>query len=168
MDILNSVFSYLLSSHALVAVVLPLGVCLLAGVLTAPVQSAWYLWVAMTVLSWTFARWEESSDGLGLFIIPFHFFYLAFSLYLGKEWVASHAYAQSFGSLLLVDLFKAYELVPLGRESLETFFWGVGGAGAFDSLFVVPLASALLVFYVRARRHADVGGREKNHVVGLA
>jgi len=57
----------------------------------------------------------------------------------------------TFLSLCLVDLTAAFRHAIDWNLPLETFYYGVGGAGILDALFVVPLFTAAAAAYAIAR-----------------
>jgi len=60
------------------------------------------------------------------------------------------AYALTFLSLWWVDITHALCQAVLCQWDLDRFYVGVGGAGIFDTLFVVPLLTAGFVAIVTA------------------
>lgn len=168
MELYFSLTTWLFSGSGLVAVTIPLFLSLL-GLFNSSLNGwVWVWWAMATGISWYLARWEVTPDTLTLFIIPVYFGYLAVSLYLGHDWNAGLAYAQTFASLFFVDMVKALELVSMGHQSLTSFFMGVGGAGWHDGLFILPLASVLLVLYVQVRRNGVSEDKECRHATELA
>jgi hypothetical protein len=113
-------------------------------------------WVGLTALSCFTVRWAISEDTVSLYILPLFLFYVAWSSYRGQDWSPGHAYAGTYFSLLVVDLLSAYRLKN-PHVSVLDFYWGVGGAGWGDGLFLFPISSALLVLYVQWRRRPPQG-----------
>jgi len=61
------------------------------------------------------------------------------------------AYALTFWSLCLVDLTAAFQHAIEWHLPMETFYYGVGGAGSVDALFVVPPFTATAAAYASLR-----------------
>ena len=61
------------------------------------------------------------------------------------------AYALTFLSLCFVDFTAAFRHAIEWNLPLETFYYGVGGAGILDALFVVPLFTPAAAAYAIVR-----------------
>ena len=147
--------NYLLSTSAWTAVFIPgtlsLTVVALyarAGRLSRRLQLLWLFSLPITLVC---MRWEYTDDMHQLYI------YSAFSvgcmMILFKRMYIPPlmAYALTFLSLCLVDLTAAFRHAIEWNLPLETFYYGVGGAGILDALFVVPLFTAAAAAYAIAR-----------------
>lgn len=109
------------------------------------------LWVLALPISFCCARWDDNGDMQQLYI------YSAFSvvcliLLFKRVYISPPlAYALTFLSLWWVDVTHAFcQFLEYGGR-LDQFYLGVGGAGMLDSLFLVPLFTALVVGYAKAR-----------------
>ncbi|HTS54991.1 MAG TPA: hypothetical protein VMH26_17095 [Burkholderiales bacterium] len=112
------------------------------------------LWVLALAVSYCCARWELTSDMEQLYI------YSAFSvvcllLLFRRVYVSpALAYALTFLSLWLVDVTCALSRALECGAPLSGFYVGVGGAGARDALFLLPLLTAAAVAYATSRIEA--------------
>lgn len=144
--------SYLMEPATLVAVVGPALITLWA-LTHSPMNGAqWRAWLVCTFLSTMTVRWELKEDAQQLFILPIIFAWMAVDLYRGIPWRSAQAYAASFLSLWSVDMMHAANLYASGQMMSDTFYYGVGGAGWGDGLFLTPLIAATLPAYVAWRR----------------
>jgi len=109
------------------------------------------LWSASILITLFCARWDYSNDLHQLY------FYSAFSvaclvLLFKRMYIPpALAYALTFFSLCLVDLGEAFAHAIQWHLPLASFYYGVGGAGVFDALFIVPALTALAVACVASR-----------------
>jgi hypothetical protein len=113
-----------------------------AGKVSPRLQVLWFVALAVTFF---LARWESSEEVQRLNI------YSAFSvaclvlLYFRVYIAPALAYALTFLSLWWVDVTHALCQAVLCGWDLDRFYVGVGGAGFYDALFVVPLMTATFV-----------------------
>jgi hypothetical protein len=119
-----------------------------AGKVSFPLQ---VLWSAALALTFFFARWEHSEDAQRLYIYSGFSVACLVLLYFRVYIPPALAYALTFLSLWWVDVTHALCQAVLCKWDLERFYVGVGGAGVFDTLFVVPLLTACLVAIVTAQ-----------------
>jgi hypothetical protein len=112
------------------------------------------LWVLALPVSYFCARWIVTPEYQALYI------YSAFSvicaLLLFKRILVppALAFALTFLSLWWVDVTRAFCWALECGEPIDQFYLGVGGAGTRDALFIVPLATALMVAYAARRVRA--------------
>jgi hypothetical protein len=144
-------YDYLLSPSAWVAVFIPALLSLLilawyiyAGRFSSRLQLVWIGSMPITLFC---ARWDYSNDLHQLYL--YSAFSVACLILLFKRMYISPllAYALSFLSLFLVDFGEAFAHAIQWRLPLATFYYGVGGAGVMDALFIVPALTALAVAY---------------------
>ncbi len=146
-------WTYLQMPSAQVAVVFPFFLSLCALVLSSRVPLVIMLWWAVfTGVSSLTARWVHSPDGNELFIVPWFLLLVVVTSYFGHRWSPAHAYSLSFLSVFCVDVWQAYLLSLTGVIPSTGFFYGVGGAGFGDGLFLMPFAAVALVGYIAWRR----------------
>jgi hypothetical protein len=108
------------------------------------------LWLIAVLLSFYFARWEQTEETQRLYIYS-GFSIMCFVLLFFRVYISpALAYALTFLSLWWVDITHALCQALLCQSDLERFYIGVGGAGLFDTLFVVPLLTAGVVAIVTA------------------
>jgi hypothetical protein len=147
--------SYLLDAPGLVAVAIPgtlsLAIVSLyarAGRISTRLQVLWLLSLPITVVC---TRWSYSGEVHELYI--YSAFSVACLLVLHKRMYISPAlaYALSFLSMCAVDVASAFWHAIQWHLPLGTFYYGIGGAGVWDSLFVVPLLTAAAAAYAIAR-----------------
>lgn len=153
---MDSFLQYLSTPEILLSVVTPWCI-VLCWLVVATVKQALpaqliKVWGWCVVAAYFMAFWTVSSDVRELHIIPAFFIYEAIYLYLGWTLSATTAFSLTFLCDWIVDMCKAYSLIQLGEVTSNTFYWGVGGAGAADGLFFYPLIAAFLVRYVAFRR----------------
>jgi len=150
---------YLVAPETRLAVVIP-GVASLAilgfyarrGRISQRLQ---LLWILALGVSFCCARWEVTADVQELYI------YSAFSvacllLLFRRIYVApALVYALTFLALWWVDVAHALCRALVCGADMESFYVGIGGAGAGDGLVLVPLLTAAAVAYlarlIRAR-----------------
>jgi len=151
----SALASYLRTRETQVAVLLPgaislavLAVYAYGGRISLRLQAVW--WLALPI-SYLCATWVITAQTQSLYI------YSAFSvacavLIFRRVWVPpALAFALTFVSLFFVDMLHALTRALMTGGSLETFYWGVGGAGVNDSLFIMPLLTALVIAYGHLR-----------------
>jgi hypothetical protein len=147
--------NYLLSGSAWVAVFIPGIVSLIvvavyarAGRFSTRLQVLWLCSLPVTLVC---THWDYTDDVHQLYI------YSAFSvacimIFFKRMYIPPPmAYALTFFSLGLVDLTAAFRHAIEWHLPVETFYYGVGGAGIVDALFVVPLFTAAAAAYASAR-----------------
>lgn len=144
--------NYLLEPATVIAVIGPALISLWAFCHSPLSASQWRTWLVSTVLAVFTARWDLRAEVQQLFILPVIFGWLAIDLYRGIPWRSTQAYAATFLSLWSVDMLHAANLNATGLMVSHTFYYGVGGAGWGDGLFLTPLAAAILPAYVAWRR----------------
>lgn len=160
MTFLDVFWTYLQMPSTQMAVLFPFLLSLCVLLLSRGVPLGIVLWwAAFTAVSSITARWEHTPEGNALFILPWFVFFVAVTLYLGYQWKPGHVYSLSFLSLLSVDVWRSYLLSLTNVIPAESFYHGVGGAGALDGLFIDPLLAVALVGYVRWRRERRVFAR---------
>ena len=109
------------------------------------------LWLMALPVSFYCARWESSPEVQQLYV------YSAFSvvcmlLLFKRVYIPpALAYALTFLSMWWVDVTHALCHALQCGSQLDRFYFGVGGAGIYDALFLVPLFTALAVSYATAR-----------------
>ena len=109
------------------------------------------LWLMALPVSFYCARWESNPEVQQLYV------YSAFSvacllLLFNRVYISpALAYALTFLSLWLVDVTRALCHALECGSRLDQFYFGVGGAGVYDALFLVPLFTAAAVGYAAAR-----------------
>lgn len=143
---------YLLETATLIAVIVPALISLWALCHSPLSASQWRTWLASTVIAVVTARWDLRAEVQQLFILPVIFGWIALDLYRSIPWRSSQAYAATFLSLWSVDMLHAANLNASGLMVSDAFYYGVGGAGWGDGLFLTPIAAALLPAYVAWRR----------------
>ncbi|MCC7547862.1 MAG: hypothetical protein IT532_08855 [Burkholderiales bacterium] len=150
-----ALMSYLSTPETQLAVLLPgalsvaaLGYYARGRRISLRLQAMW--WLALPI-SYLCATWVISAEQQSLYI--YSAFSVACALMLfGRVCVPpALAFALTFASLLCVDLLHAFTRALMTGASLQTFYWGVGGAGARDSLFVMPALTALVLAYGQVR-----------------
>ena len=116
--------------------------------ISARLQALW--WLALPI-SYLCATWVVTSEQQSLYIYSAFSVACAFLLYRRVCVPPALAFALTFVALLCVDLAHAITRAIVTGSSLQTFYWGVGGAGARDSLFVMPALTALVMAYGQLR-----------------
>jgi hypothetical protein len=119
-----------------------------AGKVSFRLQLLWFVALALTFF---FARWELSEDVQQLYIFSGFSVACLVLLYFRVYISPALAYALTFLSLWWVDITHALCQAVLCEWDLDRFYVGVGGAGVFDTLFVVPLMTACCVAFVSAQ-----------------
>ncbi|MCW5623026.1 MAG: hypothetical protein KIS79_18080 [Burkholderiales bacterium] len=151
----HALLSYMHTRETQVAVLLPGAFSLAALVyytharrISLRLMGLW--WLALPI-SYLCATWVITPETESLYI------YSAFSvacLCLSFKRICVPpvlTFALTFVSLLSVDLLHALTRALMMGTPLETFYWGVGGAGIKDSLFIVPALTAVMVAYAQTR-----------------
>lgn len=151
----TALLKYLSSPAVLFAVLLPglISVAIYwsyrrAGKVSARLQ---VLWLFALGLTFYFAHWEQSEDAQSLYIYSGFSIACLVLLFFRVYISPALAYALTFLSLWWVDITHALCQAVLCQWDLDRFYVGVGGAGVFDALFVVPLLTAGFVAVVSAR-----------------
>ncbi len=146
---------YLSARETQVAVLLPglfsiatLGYYASTRRISARLQALW--WLALPI-SYLCATWVVTSEQQSLYIYSAFSVACALLLYRRVCVPAALAFALTFVALLCVDLAHALTRAIVTGSSLKTFYWGVGGAGARDSLLVMPALTALVMAYGQLR-----------------
>jgi hypothetical protein len=147
--------SYLFDAPALIAVAIPgtlslaiIGLYGKAGRISTRLQLLWLLSLPIALAC---TRWSYTAEIHELYI--YSAFSVACLLVLHKRMYVSPVlvYALSFLSLCAVDVVSAFWHALRWQLPLGTFYYGVGGAGIQDSLFVIPLFTAAAAAYAIAR-----------------
>lgn len=153
---MNNILQYLTQPYAMFSVTLPwlFVICwyFAEGRKHPPNTTLLWHWLGLTVFTYFMTTWEITGDSIALHMMDAFFFYLVFYLWLGLKITPAAAYSLSFIPMWAVDMSKAYELIDVGLSVKETYYYGVGGAGAFDGLCLFPFVSAIMVHYVEWRR----------------
>jgi hypothetical protein len=109
------------------------------------------LWFVALALTFYFARWEQTEDVQRLYMYS-GFSVACLVLLFFRVYISpALAYALTFLSLWWVDITHALCQAVLCEWELDRFYVGVGGAGMLDTLFVVPLMTAVFVGFVTSR-----------------
>jgi hypothetical protein len=108
------------------------------------------LWSIALLLTFIFARWEQSEEVQRLYIYSGFSVACMVLLYFRVYISPALAYALTFLSLWWVDITHALCQAVLCEWDLDRFYVGIGAAGLFDTLFVVPLLTAGLVAFLSA------------------
>ena len=113
---------------------------------------------AHLALEFSFARWTQTGDLLELYVYS-SFSVACLLLVFRGLWISpTLAYALTYLSLWWTDVMQALCRRLESDLPLDGFYVGVGGAGAWDALLVVPLLTALAVGYAGTRvRRRGVG-----------
>ena len=109
------------------------------------------IWLLTLSLSFCCARWEQTEDLQQLYIFSFFSVVCILLLFRRHSISPALAYALTFLSLWWVDIMQAFCRHLESGEPLDRFYIGVGGAGALDALFLIPLFTALAVGYAQTR-----------------
>ena len=151
----SDLWHYLFSPPALVAVLIPGLASLIiltayasAHRISARLRLLWIICLPVTLAS---TRWIYNGDLHELYLVSV--FSVACLLVIFRRMYISPIliYALTFLSLGTVDAMAAFSHALKFDLPLDTFYYGVGGAGFVDSLFVVPLGTALVAAYATAR-----------------
>ena len=109
------------------------------------------LWLMALPVSFYFARWESNPEVQQLYIYS-GFSVICMLLLFNRVYISpALAYALTFLSLWWVDVTRALCHALECGARLDQFYVGVGGAGIFDALFLIPLLTAASVAYAAAR-----------------
>jgi hypothetical protein len=119
-----------------------------AGKVSYRLQALWFVALAVTFF---FARWEQSEEVQRLYIYSGFSIACLVMLYFRVYISPALAYALTFLSLWWVDITHALCQAVLCNWDLDRFYVGVGGAGMMDTLFVVPLLTAVSIAFVTAQ-----------------
>lgn len=153
---MNNILQYLTYPYAMFSVTLPWVFVVYwyisEGRKNPPSVTVLWHWIGLTVFTYFMTSWKITDDNVSLHMLDGFFFYLVLYLWLGFKITPGAAYTLSFIQMWAVDMSKAYELIDVGLSLPETYYYGVGGAGAFDGLCIFPLVSAMMVHYVAWRR----------------
>lgn len=147
--------TYLTSPAALIAVVLP-GIASTAFLVRHAFARRLSLrlsltWLATLPVTLACTRWICDGEVHELYI--FSAFSVAVLIIFFKRMTIAPTlvYALTFLSLGLVDTAAAFGHAIDYNLPIETFYLGIGGAGVWDSLFIVPLCTAIVAAYAAAR-----------------
>lgn len=140
---------YLLRPSTLIAVVLPMCVGICWWTLTARFRLSRFefdAFVLGTAISILCAVWRETDGVLSLHMLPGYALVLAVAPAAYRP-DPSRAYLLTWASMFIADAVSAakYFLLNTG-EIHRTFYWGLGGAGVGDALFIVPIGTAAFVY----------------------
>ncbi len=150
-----ALLGYLRARETQVAVLLPGAISLAAlayycigGRISVRLQAIW--WLALPI-SYLCATWVITAEHESLYI--YSAFSVACALLLFKRIYVppALAFALTFVSLFCVDMLHALTHAWIGGASLIGFYRGVGGAGARDSLLIMPALTALVIAYAQLR-----------------
>jgi len=119
-----------------------------AGRVSYRLQVLWFIALALT---FSFAHWEQSEDVQRLYIYSGFSVACLILLFFRVYISPALAYALTFLSLWWVDMTHALCHAMVRPWDLDRFYVGVGGAGLLDTLFVVPLMTAVFVGLVASR-----------------
>ena len=164
MQDLLQIVQYFSNLEIQLAVLLPLLICSAVFLSGFSYSAITFIWLVCTGLTYLTARWEVTTEGKFLHLIPFFLAYVALNLYRGVRIEPGHAYAGTFLSLWTCDMTRALLFIGDSPED-GPFYFGVGGAGAWDGLFLLPLLASLLVYYVDFRRSSKFNKPNSSHVV---
>ena len=114
-----------------------------------PQRVIWALMIC-AVVTYFNARWEVTAESRSLYAMPTSLIFMIIWIWCRNTISPLTVYSLVFVELFTVDLAKALELVPL-EHTLETFYWGIGGAGWRDALCIMPLIGAAYVPYLNWR-----------------
>lgn len=150
---------YLSRPETGLAVFLPgaLSLCILLAYLRAGRLSnrLQLLWLLLLPIGYLCARWEHTSQGEVQLYIYSAFSVACVILLFKRIYVPpALAYALTFLSLWCVDITHALCRALDFGGPLSDFYYGVGGAGWRDALFLLPLGTAAAVAYAAARIQA--------------
>jgi len=162
-DSLRYLIEYLLEPSTWVAVLIPAAIAFELWRATAwqpGRQIALQQFLLGTTLSVVFSFWRETDGMIALYMLPGYSVVLFFASAASRP-SPPRAYVLCFLSLLTADLWcAAKRAIELHGKLTADFYRGVGGAGLFDSLLIVPAATAIcLAIYNRLTRSAPVHER---------
>src|SRR5689334_17700727 len=150
---------YLLSPSAVIAVVIPgmTSLIILTAYLYASRVSGrlWLLWAVCLPITFGCGHWVHRDDLHELYLVSA--FSIACLLLLFRKMYVPPAltYALTFLSLGVIDAAQAFRHALEFGLPISTFYYGIGGAGIADALFIVPLATAAFALYAAARLKAQ-------------
>jgi len=151
----TALLGYLHAPETQVAVLLPGAISLAAllyygtaGRISLRLQAIW--WLAFPI-SYLCATWVITAQQESLYIYSAFSVACAFLLFRRVCVPPALAFALTFVSLFCVDMLHAFTHALFTGSSLATFYRGVGGAGARDSLLIMPALTALVVAYGQVR-----------------
>ena len=145
----QSLIEYLELPHTWIAVIVPMAISL--GVLLrsadqldrfATLQLLW--WLSLPLMYAT-AHWRQDGETLSLYIVAWFSMACVFLAWRRMPVTPALGYALSFFSLFWVDLAHAFTRALKGDFPLDSFYYGVGGAGVFDGLVIFPLLTAAAI-----------------------
>jgi hypothetical protein len=159
-ELWQALLGYTTLPHAWIAVLGPMVVSLVllakerrAARDYAIVRLVW--WLSLPVMYAT-ARWRIEGGVAMLHILALFSMVCLYLVWRRIPVSPGLAYGLTFFSLFWVDLARAFEYALTSGTSLATFYYGVGGAGFHDGLFVFPLLTAAAVRYGHWRQaHPD-------------
>ena len=109
------------------------------------------LWLCSLPVTFVCTRWDYT-DGVHQLYIYSAFSVACVMILFKRMYIAPPmAYALTFFSLSLVDITAALGHAIEWHLPVATFYYGVGGAGIVDALFVVPLLTGAAAAYAAAR-----------------
>lgn len=130
-----------------------------------PAKLLW-TWMLCVIGSYFLSEWQVTDDLRELHIINVFFIFEAFYLYFENELSVGTAFSLAFLADWLVDMTRAAELIRMGVETTNTYYFGVGGAGMFDGLYIFSMVAALLVPYVKYRQASAKKSRIRRTLEG--
>ena len=110
------------------------------------------VWAVTLPLSFGFAYWESNGDREQLTIMSTFSIAAMIWVWRGYQLTAPVAFALTFFGLLLVDVLHAVLHARASGLPFPLAYYGVGGAGIWDALFVVPYLTAAAVAYAALRQ----------------
>lgn len=112
-----------------------------------------FFWLLCLTISWCFYRW--GAIGLHAFPTP-EIVWPILALVLREPALTFLSYPLAFTSTLIVDVYAAGQ----NEHWVHGFWFGVGGAGFHDALFLTPLFTFVLTsgaYLLSKRLHASFG-----------
>lgn len=149
------VSNYIASDHAMQAVLIPLTLSIASVRVIFKNFQEFLFFTICTLVSYFCSRWEVSLEATSLYIIPFVSFFIPYTAY--KKWLTwspLKAFAWTFFSVFIVDCYRALDLIETSFD--WGVFYGVGGAGFKDGLFIFPIMMAVLAKYIAARQKSII------------
>lgn len=102
------------------------------------------VWMYLTILTFLTLKWDGVDS---LFILPIYSLGIVLWVYTVKQKLNPFkVFTGTFLSVFVVDCLAAFEKVGV------SFFEGIGGAGFLDALFVYPLVTMALVWWMNVRK----------------
>ena len=152
---MQNILYYLTQPYAMLTVVAPWLFVIYwyfaEGRKSQPSINVLWHWMLLVIVTYNLTVWRIDDEFIALHMVDAFFIYLAIYLYLRLKISAGAAYVLTFLNEWVVDMTRAYELIDKGLASINTYYWGVGGAGIYDGLCIFPLVSAALVHYATWR-----------------